>query len=389
MAAAVANGTHTGHQFSVTETGGATISIPIQVPRGIGGMEPQLSLNYSSGAGNGLLGIGWTLAGPSAITRCPKTAVHDAGVRGAVSFSTSDRFCLDGQRLISVNPTTDATYGAAGTEYRTERDSFSRILAVGNTGGSSGYPASFKVLTKAGLILEFGLSDNSRAMTVMTGGAANVVNRWLLQRISDRMVTPSFVEFVYCGGEVTATFGCTASAYAGSKVLRYIQYTNRGTTLNGTTAVVFSYEARPDRQLQFHAGASQVQTQRLAYIGTHLGFVASTAADQPPTSLGSRVKFYEFTYDPMTNASGQWTRVTNVSRLVRIQEVRGLASDTRPPPSTRSATDALPPLDFEYAADMVYGKGTSQNNAAGTSASPPAPRCGGYVGVLRINQLCP
>ena len=51
-AATWANGTHTGHQFAVTEGGAATVSIPIQVPRGIGGLEPQLSLNYSSSAGN-------------------------------------------------------------------------------------------------------------------------------------------------------------------------------------------------------------------------------------------------------------------------------------------------------------------------------------------------
>lgn len=98
---ASANGIYTAHHFAVANSGVATITVPIQVPRGIGGMEPQLALNYASDAGNGLLGQGWNLSGTSAITRCPRTELHD-GVRGAVTFGANDRFCLDGQRLVLV-----------------------------------------------------------------------------------------------------------------------------------------------------------------------------------------------------------------------------------------------------------------------------------------------
>jgi Salmonella virulence plasmid 65kDa B protein len=386
--AAWANGAHTGHQFSVTESGAATISIPIQVPRGVGGIEPQLSLNYSSGAGNGLLGIGWTLAGPSAITRCPKTIDPD-GVRGAVKFANADRFCLDGQRLIAQSAHTDATYGSSGMTYKTQRDSFSRITAVGNYGGQTGVPASFQVETKAGLILHFGLSDNSRVLTNMVDGTLNTVNRWMLQRIEDRMPTASSVEFVYCRGEVAINLSCSTGTYTGSQVLRYIQYTNRGSTL-GTNAVVFSYEARPDRQLQYHYGSSSVQTQRMTGIATHLGFVAG-GADAAPASLGTRVKAYELTYDPMTNASGQWIRATNHSRLLRVQEVRGDITSPRPAPSVaRPVTEALPPLDFAYAEDAVYGKTLIQTSgSSATPVSPPKLDCGGHMSTWRRNEICP
>jgi Salmonella virulence plasmid 65kDa B protein len=378
--AVLANGAHTGHQFSVTETGAATVSIPIQVPRGIGGMEPQLSLNYSSGAGNGLLGIGWTLAGPSAITRCPKTIQHD-GVRGAVKFQSGDRFCLDGQRLVSTVPTSDSAYMASGTQYFTERESFSLVTANGSL---SGAPASFEVKTKAGLILEFGLSDNSRALTKFTDGSADVTSRWMLQRISDRMAIPTFVEFVYCGGQVSVDgLTCTESpaAYTGSKVLHYIRYSNRGSA-NGSNAVVFGYEARPDRQQSFHAGSSQVQTQRLASIATYVGFSA-------PAAPGSRVKSYELTYDPMTNTAGAWVRATNYSRLTRIQELRGAVSLTTRPPPVRLPGESLPPIDFTYAEDTVLGKALVQSGGTGPVSRPPILSCGGYVGAYRRAEICP
>jgi len=72
--------THTANSFAVTESGAATLSIPIQVPRGIGGMEPQLALNYSSQAGNGLLGLGWNLGHHALPQDCAATCSMARGL---------------------------------------------------------------------------------------------------------------------------------------------------------------------------------------------------------------------------------------------------------------------------------------------------------------------
>ena len=46
-------------------TGTGRYSIPIAIPSGRNGFQPQLSLNYSAGSPNGPFGIGWTLDIPS------------------------------------------------------------------------------------------------------------------------------------------------------------------------------------------------------------------------------------------------------------------------------------------------------------------------------------
>lgn len=378
LLAAAAHATqHTAHSFAVTEAGAATLSIPIQVPRGIGGMEPQLALNYSSQAGNGLLGLGWTLGGPSAITRCPMTRTID-NVRGAVTFSAAtDRFCLDGQRLVL---TSTGAYGAPNSTYATERDSFSVITAEGSFEGQGNVPASFRVETKSGLVLHFGLDANSRVRTNLlkaarAAGKVDTVNRWMLQRMAD--LHGSFVEFVYCGGDVAADGACIdkegakdssdETAWSGSKVLRYIQYTNTGGQLNGSFAVVLRYEARPDSIRGYHAGSVARQTQRITAIETYRGFVPP-AAPEAALTPGSLIRRYQISYDPEVDAEGNSIRATNTSRILSIQE-----SDAE--------GNKLPALAFTLPADLVLGTSARQTGAS-VVAPPPyvPPACGSRNG---------
>ena len=110
--------------LSVNAQGAATYSVPIAVPPGTAGMQPSLSLEYNSQGGNGLLGLGWALSGLSSIQRCPKTVAQD-NVRRGVRYDDDDVFCLDGQRLIAIS----GTYGADGTEYRTELEGFAKVIS--------------------------------------------------------------------------------------------------------------------------------------------------------------------------------------------------------------------------------------------------------------------
>jgi hypothetical protein len=58
-----------GEKFSADLfTGTGNFTIPIAIPPGRNGFQPQLSLAYSTGNGNGLFGLGWQLGAPG-ITR--------------------------------------------------------------------------------------------------------------------------------------------------------------------------------------------------------------------------------------------------------------------------------------------------------------------------------
>ncbi len=50
---------------TANNNGTANLSYPIEIPAGRQGMQPNLALTYSSGGGNGWLGVGWDISIPS------------------------------------------------------------------------------------------------------------------------------------------------------------------------------------------------------------------------------------------------------------------------------------------------------------------------------------
>ncbi|VAW32851.1 hypothetical protein MNBD_GAMMA01-501, partial [hydrothermal vent metagenome] len=55
--------------FQTDQMGQANYSIPILTAAGTAGLAPQVALNYSSGGGNGAIGVGWSVSGVTMITR--------------------------------------------------------------------------------------------------------------------------------------------------------------------------------------------------------------------------------------------------------------------------------------------------------------------------------
>ena len=124
--------------------GEATYSLPLSVSPGRAGHQPSLSLEYRSDSPNGMLGMGWSIGGVSAISRCGQNLNKD-GRWGGVRFNGDDRYCLDGKRLIAVS----GRDGEDLTEYRLENNGYSKIISFGRAGNG---PASFKIWYKDGSV---------------------------------------------------------------------------------------------------------------------------------------------------------------------------------------------------------------------------------------------
>src|SRR5579883_2069856 len=234
-------------KFDVAASGAATYTIAISTPPGTAGMVPSLSLEYNSQSGNGLLGVGWSLAGIVSLGRCPQTIAQD-GVHGAVTFTATDRFCLDGQRLIAIS----GTYGADGAEYRTEVDGYTRVISHGTAGTG---PAWFEVHTKSGHIMEFGHTADSQAL--VQGSAT--ARTWALDKVSDtkgNYYTISYTNDTANGQTYPIEIDYTGNAVAGLAPYNKVQ---------------FVYATRPDISPGYQAGTQLQTTVRLTDIKTYAG----------------------------------------------------------------------------------------------------------------------
>lgn len=290
------NSGYTPVEPGVSQTGAAQISIPIVVSPGTAGMQPKLAIGYSSQAGNGPMGLGFSLSGLSAISRAGATLAQD-GFKGRVGFDANDRFSLDGQRLMVIN----GSDGGDGAEYRLEFDPSSRIRSYGTEGSG---PQRWLVETKSGLTLEFGGQANSRVKP--EGGTATLV--WALEKITDS-----------AGNAMEMSYDETARQ-RGELLLTRIAYTsNPAQGLSPHQEVVCEYEDRLDTRSSYVGGFGMKMLKRL------------TAVESRATENGSmqRVRRYDFAYIQ--------DGINKDSKLVSVQETPGNGT-------------ALPPTTFDWPA---------------------------------------
>lgn len=222
---------YTPGAHGVSPSGAATYTVPIQLPPGTNGMEPELAITYNSQAGNGLLGMGWNLAGLSVISRVPKTIHHD-GAPNRIRFNASDRFALDGNRLIDTGNGT----------YATESETFSEITEYGSAGSG---PAWFIVRTKSGLTIEYGKTTDSRFI-VNGGGEAF---HWMISKIFDQH--GNYVEYKYIQENNQVR-------------IDKIRYTgNEAASLEPYNEIQFFYQTRYDKSETYIGGSDVIRNNYL------------------------------------------------------------------------------------------------------------------------------
>ena len=210
-------------------TGTATTSIPIEVPPGRGGIQPDLALVYGSSNGNGWLGMGWKL----------EKGVIDRQTKFGVDYAGDDYvFRLSGINVELVN--------IGNNEYRSKIEgSFTRVEKLTATDGKP----YFEATDKTGTRFIFG---SVAATRVADPNNANNIFRWCLERVEDTNGNYMTIRYTLDQGQ----------AY-----LRQIDYT--GNDIGGlgpTKQILFHLEDRPDAPKMYVPNFEMTTAKRLKTI---------------------------------------------------------------------------------------------------------------------------
>lgn len=168
--------------ISVLPDGSVSYNIDIPLPKGSGGMEPKLSLNYNSSFGNGVLGVGWTMSCFSSINRIGKVEYYD-GKSSFLNLDTSDRLSLDGMRLININA--NAEYWSQEAVYVTSNNNRIRVFPIYSDNSLYG----FRIENIGGDQIYYG-NDYRTYVT-----ASSVPIGWYISKIIDK--DKNYIKFNY------------------------------------------------------------------------------------------------------------------------------------------------------------------------------------------------
>ena len=262
--------------IDVSPTGGLTYSIPIFSSPGTAGIQPSISISYNSQMGNGLLGIGWDIAGLSAISRVGRTFYQD-GVSKGVNLDDEDVFSMDGNRLLFKTLTSE------GTEYETETKTFSIIKAFEIAGSGTQF---FIVKTKDGKTIEYGNSDDSRVFAKQADGTnSSAAYLFRINRITD--MNGNYMTFSYRN-------------LNGESAIDRIDYTgNSNAGTNTYNSLQFYYDKKSDANTIYIAGNSIDQALLLRKICA--------------VNEGKVIRTYFFDYNKVTSQTTHLNTITESS----------------------------------------------------------------------------
>ena len=320
--------------------GSATYNIPMVIPPGRNGMVPELSVNYSSRGGNGIMGVGWSVSMGSTLSRCAKTVAQD-GVNETITLDNRDRLCLDGERLMlesteNNSNSADIKYWANDTEYRTEMNSFARITKI--------LDSRYTVETKSGLKLTYRKQGNDPL-------------NWYLT--DERDTFGNYIEYTY------------QEHGANEWLLDKVYYSGNHFT-RGTRSIEFSYSDRgTDYNKTYLWGDVFERSQKLDSITTKVN--------------GSQERVYSFQYvnSPANDAlllEKVFEQAGSVTREIAVNEW----SNSTWQANTAEYSYSNIAIDAETKKLLVEAQISSDFNGDGIKEYLIFPRRPGYQGLAKM-----
>ena len=206
-----------------------THQIPIKMPKGTHGMQPDLALVYTPGAGNGMVGMGWQLTGLSAITRVNQG--------WGVNFDGGDAYSHS-QLGVLVRQ--------GDGSYRSRKESFTKLVPSGFCGDA---PCSWTAYDRNGNKFFYGTTADSR----IEAPGRSSVKTWALARVED--LFGNAYEATYYEDNWTGLFYPSVVTYT------------KGPGLSIYRTVTFTYEGRTDNEAGYYApGSVEQMPVRLKWI---------------------------------------------------------------------------------------------------------------------------
>jgi RHS repeat-associated protein len=309
-----------GEKFSPDlHTGTGNFTVPIALPPGRNGFQPQLNLVYSTGNGNGLFGIGWNLSIPG-VTRktshgIPRYQDYDRDVKNR------DTFILSGAEDLVPVKTIIGEPGKRVVEYRPRTEGlFAKILHHYEPSKSN----YWEVRSKDGLVSRYGTRPSAPSndwidpAVVYNPKQPRHVFAWKLTDTRDPF--NNRIAYAYEADEGEA--GPHRWRQPILRKIEYVDYTDDDPP-KYLVSVTFQNDARPDPFSDYRAGFEIRTSKRCKSI------LIQTHADpaQPVPVRG-----YDFEYEN--------DAFNGVSLLKRVNVIGYDDAGT--------AVQELPPLEFGY-----------------------------------------
>lgn len=301
-----------GETFSPDlHTGTGNFTVPIALPPGRNGFQPQLNLVYSTGNGNGPFGFGWSLSIPG-VSR--KTS------RGIPRYMDEhDTFLLSGtEDLVPVAETTGTT------RYRPRTEGlFARIEHCRDADTDH-----WEVRSKEGLVSVYGTPRNTQddPAVIANPEQRNQIFNWKLTETQDPF--GNAIRYDY-----ERDLGDTVDHLWDQLYLRRIRYGDYTDHQVGgekfLISVVFNYEQRPDPFSDYRPGFEIRTTRRCTSIEIR------THADRERLT-----RIYRLLYLDQRDLPAEQLPLNAASLLSQVL-VEGIDGERR---------ESLPPLEFGYTA---------------------------------------
>ena len=344
-------------------TGTGNFSVPIAVLPGRNGFQPQLTLSYSTGQGNGPYGLGWSLSVPN---------VSHQTAKGIPRYQDNDTFVLSGaEDLVLMQEETADSITRRTYRPRTE-GLFARIVHV--TSDTSNH---WEVTSKDGLTSIYGATVESRVYDRHADHPSHIF-QWLLTETQDPF-----------GNRIVYTYKPEDQAdlaqqwYEENRVynqiylskIEYANYTPAGSNQEKfLLAVEFDYGEYPDDETELAANPIPVKpwSYRPDPFSTYrAGFEIRTVRrcrrillkvhDEASSAIGQLAKGYRLRYQDElspTERQGEALPLNGISLLATVT-LTGYQGGTTP--------ESLPPLAFHYTRFITENKRYETFHAKGNA----------------------